>query len=473
MNNKFVLENGSFMEEFVEASAELPLREVETKPISLNRHLFNLAWPSLIENLLQTMLGFVDLVFVGQLGPDAIAGVGLGNQLMFLLQVLFMGLAVGNTALVARAIGAKNKEDAERIAKQSLLITIVLSFVIGVVGLIFSEQIISVMGATGGVTAIGASFLRVVSTFSIVIGVMLIGGGTLRGSGDTRTPMMITGLINIINIVLDYLLIFGNFGFPTLGSTGSAVATTIARGIGAVLILYVLFKRGSILKLNLRGGWGFHRDAISRILNIGWPAAAEQIVFQLGFLTFSALAIFLGTNDLAAQQIAFNISNFSILPAFAFGVAALTLVGQNLGAKNPQRAEKSAIQALKSGMVWMSLMGVGFFVFRNLLVVIYTNDPEVIRLGEMCLTFIAFAQPWQCISIVLASSLRGAGDTRATLVFTFIGIWVIRVGIGYVLGIIFHLGLFGMWLAWYGDFVARATLVALRFRAGKWKMLRV
>lgn len=461
------------MEEFVEIQSELPLAPTDAKPISLNRHLFNLAWPSLVENLLQTMLGFVDLVFVGQLGPDAIAGVGLGNQLMFLLQVLFMGLAVGNTALVARAIGAKDKADAERIAKQSLLISIVLSVAIGLVGFAFSEQIISVMGATGDVTNIGSSFLRVVSTFSIVIGVMLIGGGTLRGSGDTRTPMLITGFINLINIALDYLLIFGNLGFPNLGTTGSAVATTIARGIGAILIVYVLFKRGSILKLQLRGGWGFHRDAINRILNIGWPAAAEQIVFQLGFLTFSALAIFLGTNDLAAQQIAFNISNFSILPAFAFGVAATTLVGQSLGAKNPDRAQQSAVQALKSGLVWMILMGVGFLVLRSFLVGIYTDDPDVIRLGEMCLTFIAFAQPWQCISIVLASALRGAGDTRATLVFTFVGIWVVRVGIGYILGIFFHLGLFGMWLAWYGDFIARAALIALRFRAGKWKMLRV
>ncbi|MDE3090682.1 MAG: MATE family efflux transporter, partial [Chloroflexota bacterium] len=194
------------------------------EPLSLNRHLFQLAWPSLVENLLQTMLGFVDLVFVGQLGPDAIAGVGLGNQLMFLLQVLFMGLAVGNTALVARAIGAKDKADAERMAKQSLLLGAILSIGIGAIGFFFSDSIVRMMGATEDVTAIGAAFLRVVATFSIVISVMLIGGGTLRGSGDTRTPMLITGLINVINLVLDYLLIFGNFGFPNLGPVGSAVA---------------------------------------------------------------------------------------------------------------------------------------------------------------------------------------------------------------------------------------------------------
>ncbi len=440
---------------------------------SLNRQLFKLAWPSLIENLLQTMLGFVDLVFVGQLGPDAIAGVGLGNQLMFLLQVSFMGLSVGNQALVARAIGAGDQRDAERIAKQSLVITLILSVGVGVIGFFLSDSIIAVMGATPEVSAIGGAFLRVVSTFSIVIGLMLIGGGTLRGSGDTRTPMVITGLINVINIVLDYLLIFGNFGFPHLGPVGSAVATTIARAVGALLILYVLFKRGSVLKLALRGGWGWHRKAVSRILNIGLPAAGEQIVFQLGFLTFSAIAIFLGTDDLAAQQIAFNISNFSILPAFAFGVAALTLVGQSLGAQDTDRAEASAVQALKSGMVWMILMGIGFYVFRDFLVGMYTDDPNVKQLGMMCLTFIALAQPLQAISVVLASALRGAGDTRATLVFTFIGVWIVRVAFGYLMGIVLGLGLFGVWLGWIADFLTRAALVVWRFRKSRWKTLRV
>lgn len=448
-------------------------RPAADEPLSMNRALFHLAWPSLIENILQTMLVFVDLVFVGQLGPDAIAGVGLGGQLAFLLQVLFMGLAVGNTALVARSIGAQDKPEGERIAKQSLLIVGVISVFIAIVGYTFSRPIIDTMGATESVNAIGSGFLSVTSIFSIALGIMFIGGGTLRGSGDTFTPMLITGFINIINIALDYALIFGNFGFPKLGPVGSAYATSIARLVGAALILYVLFRRGSVLKLTARGGWGFHRDAIARIVNIGGPTAVEQVVFQLGFLVFAALAVSLGTADLAAQQIAFNIAGFSILPAFAFGVAAMTLVGQNLGAKNIERAEASAWQALKSGMVWMVLMGLGFFVWRTWLVGLYTDDRDVQRLGEMCMIFIAFAQPLQATSIVLSQALRGAGDTRATLLYTFIGIWLVRVGLGYVLGVLLKMGLFGMWLGWFADFFARALLVLLRFRTGKWKLIRV
>ena len=445
----------------------------ENTPTDLNRQLMRLAWPSLIENLLQTMLLVCDMIFVGQLGADSIAGVGLGSQLMTLLQVLFMGLAVGNTALVARAIGAQDQREAERIAKQSLLIAVLLSVGIGIIGFLFADNIIRVMGAADDVTAIGGGFLRIVSTFSIVIALMLVGGGTLRGAGDTFTPMWVTGFINIVNIVLDYSLIFGNLGFPRMGAVGSAVATTTARAIGAGMILYALFKRTKILPLSLRGGWGFHRDVIARILNIGLPSAAEQVVFQVGFLVFAAMAVSLGTADYAAQQIAFTINNLSILPAFAFGVAATTLVGQNLGAQDPERAERSAYEALKNGTLWMVVMGIAFLIWREQLVRLFTNDPAVWQPAEMCLAFIAFGEPLLAVSVVLASALRGAGDTRATLVMTFVGIWLMRVGLGYYLGIVLGFGLFGMWVAWFSDFAVRAVLVALRFRTGRWKTLRV
>ena len=453
--------------------ARLRAHRATDVPVSLNQQLFQLAWPTFVESLLQTMLGFVDLVFVGQLGADAVAGVGLGSRLMQLLQVLFMGLSVGNTALVARAVGAKDKPEAERIAKQSLVISVLLSALIAAIGLLYSDAIIRVMGATDEVTVIGGGFLRIVSVFSIFIAVMMVGGGTLRGSGDTRTPMIITGIINLINIAFDYLLIFGNLGFPKMGPVGSAAATTIARGVGTALTLYVLFKRGSVLKLPLRGGWGIRREAIGRILNVGGPAAVEQIIFQLGLLVFSAITVSLGTETLAAQQIAFNISNFSILPAFAFGIAATTLVGQSLGAQDPARAEASAWQALKSSIAWMSIMGVGFFFGRRFLVGLYTSDPSVQRLGEMSLVFIALTQPLQAISVVIASALRGAGDTRTTMVITSISVWAVRVGLGYLIGIVLGLGFFGVWLGWVADFTTRAVLIFLRFRSGRWKTLRV
>lgn len=441
--------------------------------VSLNRELFRLAWPSLVENLLQTMLGVVDLIFVGQLGADAIAGVGLGSQLMFTLVVGFIGLSVGNQALVARAIGAGDRADAQRIAKQALILAAGLSIVVALLGFWMGDTVIGLMGATPEVTRLGGAFLRITSIFAFFIAIMTIGGGTLRGAGDTRTPMLITGTINLINILLDYGLIFGNMGFPRLGAIGSAYATSAARAVGAVLILYVLFKRGSIVKLDWRRGWAIRKSTIARILNIGWPSAAEQILFQLGFLAFSAIVVGLGTADLAAMQIAFNIAGFSILPAFAFGIAALTLVGSSLGAGDIPRADAAAKQAVKSGVIWMSLMGVGFIVWRRELFGLYTNDETVLALGGMVMTFIALFQPLQAIAVVLASALRGAGDTRATMVITTISVWIVRVGVGYLLGIRLGMGLFGVWLGWCADFTTRATLILLRYRAGRWKRLKV
>ncbi|MGB8647360.1 MAG: MATE family efflux transporter, partial [Anaerolineae bacterium] len=302
---------------------------------------------------------------------------------------------------------------------------------------------------------------------------MIVGGGTLRGAGDTRTPMLVTGAINIVNIVLDYGLIFGNLGLPKLGAIGSAYATSTARGVGALLILYVLFKRGSVIKLNWRKGWRIRPTSVKRILNIGWPTATEQIIFQFGFLVFSAMVVSLGTDDLAAMQVAFNIANWSNLPAFAFGVAALTLVSQSLGANDVPRAEATVKQSLRNSMIWMCVMGTAFILFRRQFFGMYTDDVNVITLGEMIMVFIAIAQPLQSITFVTASALRGAGDTRAPMVITGVGVWVIRVGVGYILGIRLGLGLFGVWIGWLADFTMRAVLLQLRWRAGRWKGIRI
>lgn len=443
------------------------------RKVSLNRQLLDLAWPSLVENLLQTMLGVVDLMMVGRLGPDAIAGVGLATQVMNVLLVTFMGLSVGNTALVARFVGAQRKDQAQWVAKQSLVLGGAVSIVVAAFGFLFSKEVISLMGGSPQVSEQGGSFLRIISTFSLVMALGLIASGTLRGSGDTRTPMLVTGFINFVNIGLDYVLIFGKFGFPALGVKGSAIATTSARAIGAAMLLYVLFKRGSVLKLSWFGSWRPQRDMLGRLLKIGGPAALEQLTFSLGMTAFSIMVVSLGTAELAAQQIAFNAASISIMPAFAFGVAATTLVGQNLGARSPRRAEESALQALRSGLVWMSTMGLLIILFRRQLVGLYSQDPDVLRLGAMCLTFIGLAQPLQAMAIILGSALRGAGDTRGAMMVTVAGVWGLRLPVGWLLGLGLGLGLFGVWLGWAADFICRATFMTLRYRSGKWKEIKV
>jgi putative MATE family efflux protein len=188
---------------------------------------------------------------------------------------------------------------------------------------------------------------------------------------------------------------------------------------------------------------------------------------------FAAITLSLGTAALAAQQIVFNIATFSFMPAFAFGIGATTLVGQNLGAHDPQRAAASAVQAWKSGLAWMCLMGLGFLVFRRPLVALYTDDPTVIQLASVLMLFLVAGQPLQATSIVLGSALRGAGDTRVVMFITMAGVWFMRLGVGYLVGIAFGLGLFGVWVGWMADFIVRALLVTWRYRSGRWKQINV
>lgn len=419
------------------------------------------------------MLMVVALIMVGRLGPDAIAGVGLANQIMQLLTVAFSGLAIGNTAMVARYVGASQKDEAEHAAKQALVIGAMIAVVIGIIGFTFSRYIITLLGGSAKVSDLGGSFLRVVSVGSIAMIMMFIGNGTLRGSGDTRTPMYVTGFINVINISLAYILIFGKFGVPAFGVRGAALAAITAQTVGASLVLWFLFRRGSVLKLPIRGAWWPRRDMVTKLMKIGGPAALEQTVFSLGMIVFSRIVVSLGTEDYAAQQIAFNVAFLSIMPAFAFSVAATTMVGQSLGAKNLERAEQSASRALRSGLIWMCLMGVVFFVFRHQLMQIYTKDAKVIQLGEMCLIFISLGQPFQAVWFVLGGALRGAGDTRTTMLIAIASIWGMRIAVGWLLGIVLGLGLFGVWLGWAADFLLRAILIALRYRSGKWKHIKV
>ncbi|MSP14968.1 MAG: MATE family efflux transporter [Chloroflexi bacterium] len=451
-------------------------RVLGNQDAGLMQQLYNLAWPSLIENLLQTLLTVVDLIFVGRLGADAVAAAGLGAQILYVLISLFGGLAVGNTALVARFIGAGKPKDAELVARQAFILGMIISLVVGVFAFFFSDKIIWIMGGSSEVSQLGGGFLKVTATGSFVLMFMLVGGGTLRGAGDTRTPMKITGFINIINIILSYILVFGNFGFPALGVVGSAWAQTIARAIGSGLMLYVLFVRGFngrdfSMRLNWLAGLRFDRPMLQRLLNIGGPAALEQVIFNLGFATFAVLTIRLGTNDLAAQQIVFNIAQFSFMPAIAFGVAATTLVGQNLGAGNLARAEQSANLSMRLAVIWQGMMALVFVLWGHYLIAIYTSDVQVIALGSMLMYFAATGQVFQAVAITIGAALRGAGDTRVVLYITVAGVWLMRLGVGWFFGLHLGWGLGGVWMGWLADFVTRAVLVFIRYHTGKWKLI--
>lgn len=425
-----------------------------------------------MENVLQTMLGVVNMMMVGRLGPASIASLGVAQQIMFTLQVAYAGLAVGNTALVARAVGARDLDQAQRIAKQSLMMGAVVAALITAFGLAFAGQLIGLMGAGPDMAELAVPYLRIVICGSLFMMIMFIGNGTLRGAGDTRLPMLITGFINLVNLDLGYLLIFGKLGLPALGINGAGLASLTSQAIGSGVVLYVLFSGRSRLKIDWGSGWRLDLGLVKRLLNIGTPAAVEQVFMRLGMTTYSAMVISLGTLVYAAQNIIFTIVSFSFMPGFAFGVAATTMVGQSLGAKNPARADESGWEATRLGVIWMSLMGLGFFVFAEPLMGLFTSDPRVIAHGAPCLRLVAWAQPMQAFSLVLAGGLRGAGDTRWTMIITTGSVWLLRVPLSYLFGIVFGLGLVGVWLGNALDSLLRGLAVTWRYYSGRWQKIR-
>ncbi len=435
----------------------------------LSRQLYGLAWPAFAENVLQTTLGIVALALVGQLGATTIASVGLGNQVFGTAQTVLAGWAVGTTALVARQIGAGRGGDAGTITRQSMIALAVISLSITALITVFAHPIMLALGAPGDVAAGGESYLRILALSLPGAGLMLVGGGALRGSGDSRTPMWVSGVTNVVNIVLAYMLVLGMFGAPAMGARGAAWAAVIGRTIGAIIIVLVVIRRMPTANAKR---W-LDMAVMRRVGSIGGPAAAEQLTVQVGFLAFNLIAIRVGTAEFAAMQIAFNVAQVSQVAGLAFATAATTMVGQSLGANRPDRARRAGWQSTWTAVVWMTLMGIVFIIFGDPIFRAYGADDRVTELGRFALIVMGIGQAPQAISFVLSGALRGAGDTRATLVGGLIGTVGIRAGVSFVMSVVFGLGFLGIWTAWIADWIARSLIFTLRFRSKHWERIRV
>lgn len=448
--------------------------ELAAKQPDFRARILRLAWPAIVENLLHTMVGIVDTAMVGRLGAAALASVGLGNQINQLGLTIFSALATGSTALIARHIGAEEPDRARDVARQSLVLGL---FVSGTVMLLFLSMARGLLGllfksAEAAVLDTAAAYVRIVSLAMILNYFLIVINAVLRGAGDTKTPMRITALVNLINVVGNTVFIFGVGPFPALGVAGAAWGTAIAQVCGGVLALRVLF-RNDVLRIRLNDSFKPDLGIIRRIANIGVPAGVEQGMLRVGQLFYTMIISSLGTVAYAAHQVALNAESMSFMPGSGFGVAATTLVGQNLGAGRPDDAELAGKITRNVGMLVMSIMGVAFFLFPGPIVRIFSNDPEVVAQAVVCLRLVAIAQPSLAVWMILAGGLRGAGDTRAIMKMVMVGFMVVRVGLAYLLAIRLGLGLIGAWIAMVADLVLRSFMIQWRFGKGEWKLVRV
>nr|WP_274654648.1 MATE family efflux transporter [Paenibacillus humicola] len=329
------------------------------------------------------------------------------------------------------------------------------------------------MGAAPEVLAEGVNYTRIIF-FSLGFTTIAMSlSAVLRGAGDTRTPMKINVLSDILIVLLGFPLIYGLFGVPKMGLAGAAIATTVARIIAAIWMIYVLFSGKFTVKLSLKNFWIFDRSVIGKIFKIGLPSAGEQFAMQGGQIIFVKVVAGLGTITYAATQISFSVLGLTFMPGMAFAIVATTLVGQALGAKKPELADKFGWETAKLGMLLGGTVGILFLLFAPYIMIPYTNDPEVIRQGAIALRMVGIVQVAQAAQLVCSGALRGAGDTKFPLYSTFIGVWGFRVVLSLLFVNLFKWGILGAWIAIAVDQSIRSFLIVYRYKKGKWKTIKV
>jgi putative MATE family efflux protein len=387
-----------------------------------------------------------------------------------IVTTFFAAVATGVTALVARHTGAREPEDANHVLHQGYLLGVLMGIAGTVLSIAFAEPMMHLLRAPADVVAPGTAYLRIAAVPFILTSWLFIGNAALRGAGDTRSPMMVMFFVNIVNIVVAYAFIYGIGPLPEMGVAGSAMGAAAGRGVGGLLVLALLLRGRGGLRLKLSGLLPDMLQ-IKRIANIGVPAGAEQLLMRFGMTAYVTTVAALGTKAYAAHQLALQGESIAFMPGFGFAIAATTMVGQGLGARRPDQARADGYLAQRMAILFMSAMGVVFFIFAAPILDLFINDPEVVQLGVWPLRLVAFSQPALATSMVLSGGLRGAGDTRATMVITSGGLWLVRLPLAMLLT--GPLGLLGAWIAMGLDLQLRGTAVFLRFRSGRWARIKV
>lgn len=434
--------------------------------------IISMAWPVMLEMASLTVTQVVDMMMVGRLGPAAIAAVGLSNiPIQYSIQ-LFNALSVGTTALVSRAVGGEKLQEGREILQQSIILSSCAAIFMGLVFLNWAPSVLGFFGPELDVLDLGSRYMRLMIPGFIAMFISLVIAAGLRGAGDTRTPMKINLVVNLLNVVGNYLLIFGPGPFPAMGVSGAGLATSLARTIGAgTLIFLIIYKHPN---LRLKGlGMKVRFDLIKRILNIGLPASGEQLIMRLGQLFYERMVASLGTAAYAAHQVALKAEAFSYMPGFGLAVATATIVGKNLGSGQPEEASAGAHESWKMGLAIMGTMGIIFFFFPQYLMRLFVDDPEIIQLGAGCLRIVAFAQLPMATHFIYSWGLRGAGETKSVFYSTAVATWAGRLLFGFIFIRILDLGLYGAWLAMVVDWLLRGAYVRLRFIRGQWKKIQV
>jgi putative MATE family efflux protein len=459
----------------IETATRSPLLSPE-----LHQTVWRLAWPSVTTMLLQTVNSLLDLFFVGHLpnGKQALAATGSAGGVIFLLVSLAMGISVGTTALVARFTGAEQKEEAVKATAQSLTLSLILGLSFGIPMYLARDVLAGLMlnaEASPEAVRLCGQFLAMALLASVPMFLGMVLQAAFRGLGDTRTPLYIMIATVTVHISLNFLLIRGNFGFPALGVQGAGIALASSLLVSMLLSAFLLYSRST---LKAAFSWELlapRRAWFVRILRIGIPASIQAVVRTASMMVFTRMLANTadGAAAVGALQIGIRSEAIAFMPGFGYSMAAAALVGQNLGAKKPERAEQSGWAATMQAMGVMCVMAVIFFVFADPIARTFTSDPLVQKFGADYLRINAFCEPFLALGMVLTGALQGAGETSRPTLITIISMVIVRMPLAYFLMFTLNLQTHGAWLSMAVTTIVGGLLTLFLFRAGTWKKLKV
>lgn len=439
---------------------------------SINRAIVLLSIPMVLEMGMEGLFAVVDAYWVSKVSVDAVATVGLTESVLMLVYSLAIGLSAAATAMVARRVGEHNPEGAAKAAVQATFIAVAVSVAISIVGVVFAENILRLMGGSEKLIEDCSGYAKIMFGGNIVIMLIFLFNAVYRGAGNASYAMWALILSNGLNIILDPLLIFGIGPFPEMGIEGAAVATNIGRGIGVIFQLFLLLRGVGLVKIAGRH-IVLHFHIIRRLIGVAMGGAGQYIIASASWIFLMRIIAQFGSEALAGYTIAIRILVFTILPAWGLANAAATLVGQNLGAGNPERAEISVWRTSHANMLFMLLISITYFFLAPFLIPVFNNSPGVVESGVMSLRIISSGYVFFAYGIVIGQAFNGAGDTRTPTLLNFICFWCIEIPLGYLLAVQLNLGLSGVcWAVAFSESLL-AFLFIYVFRKGKWKLVEI
>ncbi|RIJ41932.1 MATE family efflux transporter [Pontibacter oryzae] len=453
-------------------SAAIRGKEQDYTTLGIKQSIVLLAIPMILEMLMESLFAIVDIFFVGKLGSNALATVGLTESVLMIVYAVGMGISIAATAMVSRRVGEKNYTEAGSITFQLMVTGLLLALLMGGVATYFASDLLTLMGATPEVVRTGVTYTQVIFAGNAAILMLFLVNGAFRGAGQPHLAMRALWIANGTNIILDPLLIFGLGNFEGLGLAGAAWATTIGRSLGVVYQLYHLFNGKHLLKI-ARENLVLSVGVMWHILRLSAGGVGQYLIDSASWIFLTRLIAEFGSNTLAGYTIAFRVIIFTLLPAWGLSSAAATLVGQNLGAKKAKRAELAVWLTARYNMIFMAVATLSFILFGRYVSDFFSNDAEVIHIATQALQIITLGYIFFGLGMVMVQAFNGAGDTR-TPAFINIGVlWLLEIPLAYFLAMYFGLGATGVFIAIAFCHSFHALVTGWLFKQGTWKRVKV